>query len=34
MKKFEGTKLTGILLNAIIFGSLILAFTSGWKIAG
>ena len=34
MKKeqFEGIRLTGILYNAIVIGSVIIALTSGFKI--
>ncbi len=31
-QKPQGIKLTGILVNAIILGSLIVALTSGWKL--
>jgi hypothetical protein len=31
-KKVNGIKLTGILYNAIIIGSVIIALTSGWKL--
>lgn len=31
-KKLEGIKLTGIIYNAIIIGSLIIALTSGMKL--
>ncbi len=32
MKKLEGIKITRILINAIIVGSVIIALTSGFKI--
>jgi hypothetical protein len=31
-KKVNGIKLTGILYNAIIIGSVIIALTSGWRL--
>jgi hypothetical protein len=31
-KKVNGIKLTGILYNAIIIGSAIIALTSGWRL--
>jgi hypothetical protein len=31
-QKFEGIKLTGILYNAIIIGSVIIALTSGFRL--
>jgi hypothetical protein len=31
-QKRDGIKLTSILYNAIILGSLIIALTSGWKL--
>ncbi len=32
--KKEGYKLTTLLFNAIILGSLIVSLTSGWKLIG
>lgn len=31
-QKREGIKLTSVLVNAIILGSMIIALTSGWKL--
>jgi hypothetical protein len=33
-QKSEGIKLTSVLFNAIILGSLIVGLTSGWKLIG
>lgn len=34
MKKFEGIKITRIVLNGLIVASVIIALTSGFKIGG